>query len=127
MTEAKEAIMRIKDFGLYHAIEDLPKSTLTVEAFNKAIELLRLEESGSLFTTPYKLNDVVYIIGDNDEIKETSIDGFQIRKLNGGFELCILTPIYDDIRQTGYNVMAEDGVFLTREEAEVQLKLKEMK
>ena len=43
MMEAKEAIMRIKDFGLYHAIEDLPKSALTVEAFNKAIELLRLE------------------------------------------------------------------------------------
>ena len=50
--EAKEAIRRIKQFGLYHAIEDLPKSTLTVEAFNKAIELLRLEESGRLKILP---------------------------------------------------------------------------
>ena len=61
--EAKDAIMRIKDFGLYHAIEDLPKSTLTVEAFNKAIELLRLEASGRLKILPCDIGDTVYIIG----------------------------------------------------------------
>ncbi len=39
MTE-KEAIKRIKTFGLYHAIGDLPNSALTVEAFNMAISAL---------------------------------------------------------------------------------------
>lgn len=29
----EEAIKRIKEFGLYHAISDLPHSALTVEAF----------------------------------------------------------------------------------------------
>lgn len=37
----EEAIKRIKEFGLYHAIEDLPNSTKTVEAFNMAIEALK--------------------------------------------------------------------------------------
>ena len=36
----EEAIKRIRDFGLYHAIEDLPFSTRTVEAFKMAIQAL---------------------------------------------------------------------------------------
>lgn len=36
----EEAIMKVKQFGLYHAIEDLPHSTKTVEAFEMAIEAL---------------------------------------------------------------------------------------
>ena len=37
----EEAIKRIKEFGLYHAIGDLPNSAKTVEAFNMAIEALQ--------------------------------------------------------------------------------------
>lgn len=37
----EEAIRRIKEFGLYHAIGDLPNSAKTVEAFNMAIEALK--------------------------------------------------------------------------------------
>jgi len=33
----EEAIRRIREFGLYHAIGDLPHSTHTVESFNMAI------------------------------------------------------------------------------------------
>ena len=40
MTE-NEAIKRVEEFGLYHAIGDLPYSTLTVKAFEMAIEALR--------------------------------------------------------------------------------------
>lgn len=36
----QDAIKRIKDFGLHHAIGDLPHSTYTVEAFEMAIEAL---------------------------------------------------------------------------------------
>lgn len=36
----EEAIMKIKQFGLYHAINDLPHSYRTVEAFEMAIEVL---------------------------------------------------------------------------------------
>lgn len=39
----EEAIRRIKEFGLYHAIGDLPNSAKTVEAFNMAIEALSEE------------------------------------------------------------------------------------
>ena len=37
----EEAIERIKDFGLHHAIKDLPYSVLTVEAFEMAIQSLK--------------------------------------------------------------------------------------
>ena len=40
----EEAIKRIRDFGLYHAIEDLPFSTRTVEAFEMAIQALEEQE-----------------------------------------------------------------------------------
>lgn len=37
----EDAIKRIEDFGLYHAIGDLPHSTRTVEAFEMAIAALK--------------------------------------------------------------------------------------
>lgn len=40
----KEAIKRIKDFALYHAIRDLPNSAYTVEAFEMAIKALEQSE-----------------------------------------------------------------------------------
>ena len=39
MTE-NEAIKKVKEFGLYHSIGDLPYSKLTVEAFEMAIKAL---------------------------------------------------------------------------------------
>ncbi len=39
MTE-NEAIKKVKEFGLYHAIGDLPNSMLTVKAFEMAIKAL---------------------------------------------------------------------------------------
>ena len=44
MTE-EDAIRRIEDFGLYHAIKDLPYSTRTVEAFEMAIEALKQQRT----------------------------------------------------------------------------------
>lgn len=41
----EEAIKKIKQFGLYHAIEDLPNSVFTVQAFNMAIEALEKQIS----------------------------------------------------------------------------------
>lgn len=40
MTE-NEAIKRVEEFGLHHAIGDLPNSALTVKAFEMAIEALK--------------------------------------------------------------------------------------
>lgn len=40
MTE-NEAIERVKEFGLHHAIGDLPNSMLTVKAFEMAINALK--------------------------------------------------------------------------------------
>ena len=91
-------------------------------ALKKLVRYEDLEESGKLFITPYKLNDVVYIIGDNDEIEKTFVDGFEIRRFRDGFEFFILIPIYDDVRQTGYQAMSQESVFLTREDAEEKLK-----
>ena len=39
MTES-EAIKKVKEFGLYHAIGDLPNSALTVKAFKMAVAAL---------------------------------------------------------------------------------------
>lgn len=38
--KAEEAIEKIRKFGLYHAVKDLPRSTFTVEAFEMATEAL---------------------------------------------------------------------------------------
>lgn len=40
MMTREEAIRRIKDFGLYHAIKDLPFSGRTVQAFEMAVKAL---------------------------------------------------------------------------------------
>ena len=51
MTE-NEAIKRVEEFGLHHAIDDLPHSTLTVKAFKTAItaleEIQRYREIGTV-------------------------------------------------------------------------------
>ena len=114
--EAKEAIIRIKNFGLHHAIEDLPKSTLTVEAFNKAIELLRLEESGLLIKLPYPVGTPLFIPCRKQGVKQDHIRRWQTN--NKGLMFCSNGSFYlaDAIGKS---------VFLTREEAEN--KLKEMK
>ena len=39
MTE-NEAVKKVKEFGLYHSIGDLPYSKLTVEAFEMAVKAL---------------------------------------------------------------------------------------
>ncbi len=36
----KEAIKKVKEFGLHHAIGDLPNSALTVKAFEMAVAAL---------------------------------------------------------------------------------------
>ena len=111
--EAKDAIMRIKDFGLYHAIEDLPNSTLTVEAFNKAIELLRLEESGKLLKLPYPVGTPLFIPCRRQGVKQDHIRRWQTN--NKGLMFCSNGSFYlaDAIGKS---------IFLTREEAEMKLK-----
>ena len=37
-----EAIKRIKEFALHHAIQELPNSTRTVEAFEMAVDALQI-------------------------------------------------------------------------------------
>lgn len=74
---------------------------------------------------PYKLNSFIYKIEGDNTIERKIVDGFEIRRTKQGFELYVLTPIYDDIRQIGYNTVMLDWVFLTHEESEE--KLKEMK
>ena len=110
--EAKDAIMRIKDFGLYHAIEDLPNSTLTVEAFNKAIKLLRLEESGLLIKLPYPVGTPLFIPCRKQGVRQDHIRRWQTN--NKGLMFCSNGSFYlaDAIGKT---------VFLTREEAEEKL------
>ena len=146
MMEAKEAIIRIKNFGLHHAIEDLPKSTLTVEAFNKAIELLRLEESGKLLVLPCRVGDILYLTDHectegmkyNCEI-DGIMEGYLCR--NCGTYPCTLHPSVQEV--VVYNITIADNneviiefkdlrevkiedfgksIFLTREEAENKLK-----
>ena len=51
----KEAIERIKDFGLYHAIGDLPHSAKTVEAFDMAISALEAQ-----YVPDTNVGDMVY-------------------------------------------------------------------
>ena len=144
--EANEVIIRIKSFGLHHAIEDLPKSTLTVEAFNKAIELLRLEEGGKLLELPCRVGDILYLTDHectegmryNCEI-DGIMEGYLCR--NCGTYPCTLHPsvqevVVDNIKIVNKNdvviefkdlreVKIDDfgkSVFLTREEAENKLK-----
>lgn len=117
--KAKESVIRIKNFGLHHAIEDLPKSTLTVEAFNKAIELLRLEESGKL-PILYIGDNIYFRVKGRNQFAE-DVDFVQTQKISrididqNGILYCTASVkfIESDINKT---------VFLTKEEAEDKLK-----
>ena len=50
----KEAIKRIKEFALYHAISDLPHSAYTVEAFEMAIRALENQDRGVVSLGTYE-------------------------------------------------------------------------
>ena len=53
MTES-EAIKKVKEFGLYHAIGDLPNSMLTVKAFEMAIKALEeIQQYRAIGTVKY--------------------------------------------------------------------------
>ena len=81
----EEAAKKIREFGLHHAIQDLPHSTLTVEAFGMAInELLdnrwilcsedMPEEHDSIFKKFYgtnKWNKCMWL-KNSDEVNVTS-------------------------------------------------------
>ena len=124
-----ERLTKINEYGAIeptYALKSLEEDNdWSAECREKLAYYEDLEEIGKLIITPYKLNDTIYIIGDNDKIEEAIVDGFEIRRLRDGFELFVLIPIYDDIRQVGCKTILNDGVFLTREDAEE--KLKEMK
>ena len=117
--EAKEAIMRIKDFGLYHAIGDLPKSTLTVEAFNKAIELLRLEESGRLPLLNIG-DDVYFRVKGRNQFGEY-VDFIQTQKI-GRIDIDVNGILYCTASVKFIISDLGKSVFLTRDEAEEKLK-----
>ena len=61
----KEAIKRIKDFALYHAIRDLPNSAYTVEAFEMAIKAL--EQTKPCVDTIDALNESIKHFDDMAE------------------------------------------------------------
>ena len=146
MMEANEAIIRIKNFGLHHAIEDLPKSTLTVEEFNKAIELLRLEDGGKLLVLPCRVGDILYLTDHectegmkyNCEI-DGIMEGYLCR--NCGTYPCTLHPSVQEVVVNSITIVDNNEIiiefkdlrevkiedfgkiiFLTREEAENKLK-----
>lgn len=84
----EEAIRRIKEFGLYHAIGDLPNSAKTVEAFNMAIEALQRE---------VPKNPIVNYVADSDGA----------RRLNDGWtEDSYLCPVchayFGEVYDEGY-------------------------
>lgn len=60
MTE-NEAIKRVKEFGLHHAIKDLPNSTLTVKAFEAAINALEEIQHYRAIGTVKKFRDIMEI------------------------------------------------------------------
>ena len=77
----QEAIRRIKEFGLYHAIGDLPNSAKTVEAFNMAIEALSDET-------------VSHINCDQCKIDRVGVLQQQLAELHGDYET--LKKAYND-------------------------------
>ena len=129
-----DRLIEIQMANIEKAYESIPMggklefSKSAIEGIHQVLRELKeykdLEENGLLIKLPCKLNDTIYIIGDNDKIEDAIVDGFEIRRLRDRFEIFILIPIYDDIRQIGCQTMSQESVFLTRDEAE--LKLKEM-
>ena len=126
-----DRLIEIQMANIEKAYESIPMggklefSKSAIEGIHQVLRELKeykdLEENGLLIKLPCKLNDTIYIIGDNDKIDEAIVDGFEIRRLRDRFEIFILIPIYDDIRQTGYQTMSQESVFLTREAAELKL------
>ena len=121
-----ERLTKINEYGAIeptYALKSLEEDNdWSAECREKLAYYEDLEEIGKLIITPYKLNDTIYIIGDNDKIEEAIVDGFEIRRLRDRFEIFILIPIYDDIRQIGCQTMSQESVFLTRDEAKLKLK-----
>lgn len=66
MTE-NEAIKRVEEFGLHHAIKDLPYSTLTVKAFEMAIKALEeIQQYRAIDTVEECRKAVRFLSMDND-------------------------------------------------------------
>lgn len=91
MTE-KEAIKRVEEFGLHHAIGDLPNSAFTVKAFEMAIAALEKQipkkpEQGE----PFSWIDSVKVGRRWKEVRKTSYGhacpncGKSVAKLNGEY------------------------------------------
>lgn len=59
MTES-EAIKKVKEFGLYHAIGDLPNSALTVKAFKMAVAALEKQAPKKIIITSKNGSYVYY-------------------------------------------------------------------
>ena len=126
-----DRLIEIQMANIEKAYESIPMggklefSKSAMEGIHQVLRELKeyknLEENGLLIKLPGKLNDTIYIIGDNDKIEEAIVAGFEISRLRDRFEIFILIPIYDDIRQIGYQKMSQESVFLTRDEAELKL------
>lgn len=72
----QEAIKRIEEFGLHHAIRDLPHSTYTVEAFEMAINALEQQDKTRWIPVTERLPDL-----DEDGYSEKlllSFDNFSL-------------------------------------------------
>ena len=73
MTE-NEAIKRVEEFGLYHAIGDLPNSALTVKAFEMAIEALKEIQQYRAIGTVEEIKEILQIISEGqDDVDESGI------------------------------------------------------
>lgn len=73
MTE-NEAIKRVKEFGLHHAIGDLPYSALTVKVFEMAIKSLEEIQQYRVIGTVEEIKDILQIISEGqDDVDESGI------------------------------------------------------
>ena len=73
MTE-NEAIKKVKEFGLYHAIGDLPNSMLTVKAFEMAIKALEEIQQYRAIGTVEEIKEILQIISEGqDDVDESGI------------------------------------------------------
>lgn len=73
MTE-NEAIKRVEEFGLHHAIGDLPYSILTVKAFEMAIVSLKKIQQYRAIGTVEGIKELLQIISEGqDDVDESGI------------------------------------------------------
>lgn len=87
-----EAIRRIKEFGLHHAIADLPHSARTVEAFDLAIEALQHFKKG---TFEYDEEAGDYVCSECGHYTESEFDmEDEPFEFNGMRGLALKTPHY---------------------------------